>query len=100
MQPKSPQDAVELLNAALKRDSAAITTLVKTRVTCNEALFRHPTVQCGKSPKDGALLVGLLGIINGIFGIQGSGNGWIAAKFDGDALVGFSVIEDNDDVPF
>jgi hypothetical protein len=54
--------------------------LIDARVTCNEALADHPTIQVGQ--QDGSYQVGLLGILNGLFGINDAGWGPITAHID------------------
>ena len=81
---------VELLNQALRMDEIAITSLVRTRVSCNKALAQHQTIQVGLQPgcdPDGddqfhEYEVGLLGLINGFFGIDEKQWGAIAAEMD------------------
>lgn len=67
------QDAVELLNAMLAIDRAATESLVFGRVLCNQELADHPTVQVGLAA-DGGFEVGLIGVLNGMFGTYP--NGW------------------------
>lgn len=74
-------DAIAFLNHLLKVDAEAIRALVETRVPCGEALTNHPTVQVqahGSEPPS----VGLLGLLNGLFGTEPDGGGPIAAVFD------------------
>lgn len=86
-------DAVELLNEICKLDLEAMNNLVKIRVSCNEALADHPTVQV-RAFKDEGFQVGLIGILNGIFGIAGDGVGYIAGMFDDDMkLINFKRIK-------
>lgn len=79
---------VELLNAALLLDRTAITNLVQTRVDCNKKLSGHQTIQVGLAPgvdpDDKNLLyeVGILGLLNGLFGIDERQWGAIAAEMD------------------
>lgn len=73
-------DVIELLNGAIEMDSEAINNLVKSRVTCNELLADHPTIQAGKFGDE--YKVGLIGILNGIFGSADDGWGAIAGDFD------------------
>lgn len=78
-------DVVTLLNEALGLDREAIDTLVGTRVLCNSALASHPTIQVMGSQMTGGpqpYRVGLLGVLNGLFGIDDKGFGPIAAVFD------------------
>jgi hypothetical protein len=95
--------AIELLNQAVLTDREAIAALISNRVSCNEALANHPTIQvvaiinktraCGKS-EPGLNIeryeVGLLGILNGLFGIDENGWGFIVAHYDDSGtLLGF-----------
>ena len=79
----SPQDAIDFLNELVALDKEAIHNLVETRVWCNYQLAKHPTVQMHKQYQ-----VGLLGILNGLFGTFDSGDkaGWgpIVGCFDDD----------------
>lgn len=58
---------INQLNEIARTDPTAMEWLIANRITCNEALANHPTVQVlappGEKPK-----VGMLGIINGIVG--------------------------------
>lgn len=69
-----PEDTVKILNEALATDSVAIAALVNTRVNCNTDLQNHPSIQMDKK-------VGILGIINGMFGTDQDGWGCIAANY-------------------
>lgn len=75
------EEVVAFLNELVVIDRAAMTALVETRVPCNEALADHPTVQVS-CREDGAR-VGLLGILNGLFGVDERGYGAIGAQFSG-----------------
>jgi len=75
------QKVIDYLNELLEIDPAAIEDLVKTRVPCSNALSWHPTVQVvggGECPA----MVGLLGIINGLCGVDADGWGPVAARYD------------------
>lgn len=82
------EHAVEVLNRALDADPDAISELIFTRVPCNDALADDPTIQVGArehkgAPVPGTTEVGILGIINGIFGVHpGTGYGRIAVDAD------------------
>ena len=78
---------IEVLNRALAEDAVAVTALIGYRVPCNGALADDVTIQVGRA--DGGWDVGLLGIINGIFGVRADGWGYIAAETDGPRLVRF-----------
>jgi len=92
-------DAVIMyLNELVAIDREAIQALVGARVPCSIDLARHPTVQVGAM--EGVFVVGPLGVLNGFFGVIGSGPrcGWgaIAAVFDQGELIRF---ERTDNVP-
>lgn len=57
------EETIALLNSALETDREAISSLIEHRVPCSDAMAEHPTIQV--SPNQ---TVGLLGIINGLFG--------------------------------
>lgn len=87
-------EVINVLNEACRLDSAAIVSLIETRVECNEGLAKHPTIQVAREAgsddaDDSRTLnivmkysVGFLGMINGIFGVDDAGWGTIGAKFD------------------
>ena len=76
--------AIEVLNDALERDPSAITELVNMRAGCNESLAGHPTIQVQKFGDSHR--IGILGLINGVFG--GGPSGDIGAKGSLDAGTG------------
>jgi hypothetical protein len=82
------QEVVDLLNGLVKLDALAMSELCKTRVECNDALANHPTVQVTRIAPAGGFVrtigpevysVGLVGILNGIFGTYE--DGWGALGF-------------------
>jgi len=97
----SPEKAVQLLNEIHELDPTVFMALIRYRVPCNKEFGEHPTVQVGLIPKEEypdperPYEVGLLGIINGIFGAAEDGYGYIGAEFDEKKkwlLLGFKVI--------
>lgn len=66
----SAQYIVDFLNELLRIDKFAITDLVSERISVNKELANHPTVQVQELVK-GVQEIGLLGIINGMFGMEG-----------------------------
>jgi len=82
----SVDEVVDFLNELVEIDKDAIARLIATRVSCNESLADHPTVQV--MVKDNRFKVGLLGIINGLFGVDEKGFGAIAFEYsdDGDLI--------------
>lgn len=84
--PVSLDEALAVLNRIHAADPRVMPLLLGTRVMCNEALADDPTVQvgCVRRTVDvvpGVWEVGFLGILNGIFGVDETGWGYIAAKF-------------------
>lgn len=100
----SIDEAISVLNEIVRLDPTVLTELFSYRVPCNKALADHETVQVGaregywpdwlQRPYE----VGLLGIINGIFGIDERGWGHIYAmieEHDGEErVVGFGRRKD------
>ena len=76
-------EAIEILNEAVEADSDAMGFLITNRVACNDSLRKHPTIQVALFNEQ-SYTVGLLGILNGLFGIDEKGWGAIAAVFDED----------------
>ncbi len=90
------------MDALAKIDPKAMGDLIGHRVKCNTELGEHESVQVGKENED--YVVGILGILNGVFGAYHSGErkGWgaIAALVDEDdpmkgECTGFSRIEND-----
>lgn len=73
-------DVIELLNDAFAKDPEAMCNLVIARVACNDGLADHPTIQVGKYGEE--YKVGIIGILNGIFGTADDGYGAIAGDFE------------------
>ncbi len=74
------QVIVDYLNELLELDRPAIAALIANRVPCNEALSNHPTCQAGR--QHGGYNVGLLGLLNGLCGVDDKSWGAIAAVYD------------------
>lgn len=91
-EPVTAEQAIDRLNEIHRLDPTVLHRLVTGRVPCNEALADHDTVQVGGAV-GGPYSVGLLGILNGIFGTQpGTRVGWIAAHYnDAGELDGFQT---------
>lgn len=77
----TPQDVVDLLNEIAKTDKEALKALINLRVPCNKALADHPTIQTVN--KDGQYVVGILGILNGLFGVGPDHYGCLSVVEDG-----------------
>lgn len=91
--PPGVYDAVEVLNRAVKHDPEGMLKLVEHRVPAVPGMLNDPAIQCLRSTPGAAPEVGMLGILNGIFGVRPDGTGWIVACFDdtGSKLLGFKV---------
>ncbi len=91
----TPADAVVVLNRALREDPAAVRALFRHRVTCNADLANDPTIQVRAYEHHGdprPPSVSVLGLINGLFGVdKADGGGWIAAEVDDDEITGFYI---------
>jgi hypothetical protein len=84
-------DVVELLNELNELDASAMRRLIEARHSCNRGVADHPTVQVMSVNKEGPYKVGMLGFLNGLFGVDGSGSGPIQMVTDDDtgAIVEF-----------
>ncbi|MGP1664311.1 MAG: hypothetical protein ACTS5I_00045, partial [Rhodanobacter sp.] len=83
----SIDDTIAFLNELIAIDPDAIAHLCVKRVPCNEALSDHPTVQV--APEQHGYSVGVLGIINGLFGVDGIGWGPIMQVIEDGVTVRF-----------
>jgi hypothetical protein len=79
------EHAVKILNEALESDHIAVNQLINLRVMCNKELANHPFIQVGKDNRfQQVWWVGLFGIINGLFGVDEEGWGFIEAEIRDD----------------
>lgn len=85
-------ETIEYLNELIEVDRVAIAALIANRVPCNEELADHPTVQV--YAQHGGFLVGMLGILNGLFGIHENGYGPIAFTFEDGSLLAVGRTEE------
>lgn len=76
-------DAVTLLNEALAADRMAVEILIGFRINCSQRLAFHPTIQVTQDYR-----VGMLGILNGIFGLY-ENTDLVCAVFEDGRLVRF-----------
>lgn len=83
VRPVTPLDIIALLNEASMVDRAAIRALVEHRVPCNCGLADHPTIEVGCT-EDGDPRVGMIGIINGLFGVDEDAYGPVLANIPDD----------------
>jgi len=96
----TPRDVCNLLNEALARDRRAITTLVHNRASCNSSLANHDTIQVRhhKAGDHTVYTIGLIGLLNGMFGVNEDSEGCLEIVFekdgqDWDEIVRFDVKE-------
>jgi len=82
----SIDDAIRILNEINEMDSEVLPALINQRVPRNQTLADHPTVQVGgrnslniseDAYAERPFEVGLLGILNGLFGVADNGWGYI-----------------------
>lgn len=66
----SAQYVVDFLNELVRLDKYALTDMMSERISVNKALKNHPTVKT-KELVEGVTEIGLLSIINGMFGLEG-----------------------------
>jgi len=66
----SAQYVVDFLNELVRLDKYALTDMMSERISVNKELKNHPTVMF-KELVEGVPEIGLLSIINGMFGLEG-----------------------------
>jgi hypothetical protein len=77
-------DTIKYLNEVLEADRAAISKLIETRAPLSSvALYAHESVQCVPFGTKG-WAVGMLGVLNGLFGKDETGQGFICAYYGDD----------------
>lgn len=81
------QETIAFLNELLVIDEPALRAICFQRVPCNRDLAEHPTVQVNTRQEDGSLGVGLLGVLNGLFGADAAGWGPITAVVEADGRI-------------
>jgi len=78
-------DVCKLFNDLLEKDPDCVKQLVTQRVRCNRDVADHPTVQVTNYEKDDKTFsVGILGVINGLFGMNENGDGMFGMEIDDD----------------
>ena len=78
----SPQDVCDLLNDMVQKDKDCVITLINSRGVCNELIAGHPFIQVLQDDENGPYKIGLLGVLNGLFGIDSEGYGAIVMYID------------------
>jgi len=82
----SAQDVCDLLNEILRLDYDCIHNLINHREECNENIANHPDIIVTNEST-----LGIMGLINGLFGIREDGMGAICYEYDGDEITGFKL---------
>ena len=86
------QDACDLLNELLMLDYGCTASLIMHQECCNDAVAKHPFVQVQCYKKDKYPLLGIVGVINGMFGTREDGMGAICYEIDvNDKILGFKI---------
>ena len=88
-------DVADFFSQLLQIDEDAVNAIFSIRVGCNDFMACHPSVQVAKLSEN-YFLVGLIGLINGIFGADQYGWGHFSVKYDKGKVVGFEVLTDDD----
>lgn len=70
---------IDFLNELIVLDRDAISALINTRVPCNKQFSEHETIQVLAGENE-TYSVGLLGILNGLCGVDENGWGFIVAE--------------------
>ena len=78
----TPSDVCELLNELLKLDYDCASGLVSYRQQCNESVAAHQSIQVQQYKGDPFPKVGIVGVLNGLFGIREDGMGAFCAEVD------------------
>jgi hypothetical protein len=89
MEKINPELIIQYLNSLLLLDQKAISELVEKRVEVNEQFSHHETVQILRSGSDDKPIysVGLLGILNGLCGVDDDGWGFVVAECNSQGLI-------------
>ena len=85
----TPSDVCGLLNELLRLDYDCANGLVSYRQQCNELVAAHPSIQVQQYKDDLFPKVGIVGILNGMFGIRDDGMGAICYEIDKGKILGF-----------
>jgi hypothetical protein len=82
------ESVCETLNSLLELEPETMQSLLAFRVECGQAMAEHETVQV-KDEGAGKYTVGILGLLNGVFGKDENGNGNLCAMYSNGKLAGF-----------
>ena len=95
----SSEYVVKFLNELLGLDAVAINALFSLRMSCNRELRNYPTVQVGLLGPTHAV-VGMLGILNGMFGADINQWGHITAVYEFGRIQRFKLTTEEDTTGF
>jgi hypothetical protein len=87
----TPQDVCDLLNELLKLDYDCAHGLISYHQQRNEEVAAHQSIQVQQYKDDKFPKVGIVGILNGIFGIRDDGMGAICFEIDDGKILGFKL---------
>ena len=85
------QELVDFLNSLLLIDPNTISALFSLRLGCNEALANHETVQIGVLGNTHCM-AGIIGILNGAFGVDEYDWGHISASYKNGMITKFEAL--------
>jgi len=90
-------DVCSLLNEMLKLDYDCTHAIVSYRQKCNDLIANHETIQVQQYKGDEFPKVGIVGILNGMFGIREDGMGAICYEIDNGKILGFKPTPEKED---
>lgn len=85
----SVDDVCNLLNELLELDPICTHSLLLNRSICNNAVAEHSTIQVQQNARDLFPSVGLIGFLNGLFGVRVDGMGPICVEMDDGKILKF-----------
>jgi len=89
------QEVVGFLNELLDIDQCTISSMMSTRFSCRRHLADHATVQVGSLGAEHCV-VGFIGLLNGLFGIDKYGWGHISAEYEENMIKKFRLLTDQE----
>ena len=87
----TPKQVINLLNTVLKNDYRTISALFDIRIFCNAKIAKHKTIQVMELR--GNYMLGFIGLLNGMFGIDKEGYGGIEIQYEGTKLKKFTLLK-------
>ena len=86
-----PEDIVELLNEMLKLDYEGTKKFVEAKIEVNEKIANHETIQVNGYTTPREYLLGIIGFLNGLFGVNENHFGCICCEIKGNKIIEFKV---------